>query len=633
MNRMPSLVTIRQHGFFLSLFVITAALRLIPLAHYQFTYDEISALQRVNFHSFAELIGGGVKIDAHPALLQVIIFYITKWIGPGTWYIKLPFLIASLAGLVYAYVFCLRNFSAQAARIAAVVFSLSLPYVYYAPIARMYGIGVFFCLALLFHFYEIVFNGNASFKHLCLFTLFLVTGALNHHMNALFCVTVYSGGWLFILKHARLRYLLTGCAAVLLYLPHLRVTLYQLDIGGIGVEQGGWLEPPTIKAFPEFLNVIFGTGSGLLVALIILLAAWRTGVTRYPAAKRWFPAVLFVLNFSVIFIYSVSRFPIYQHSVMLFSSTGLVIWFGSLADTKSRSFNHVITGTLLFWLGVQTYIKKDYFRQCIRSTYEYQFNKTAEYNHESPDIHGVFFDTDSVMASLFAGERTFPLSLSGSTEQQTLAGFVRFIDTLDAGRVALGSSMPIHQAIVRSKFPVLIENTQTQGVHYKVYSSRQADLRLLKQEDGSIASGSADNPDRFTYPANIELPLHVQGTNEFPFLVTASYHEVVRNEGNVVLAEARVRSKDFLSDVQCVVSVTSGKKIHHYSAGITADQQLQHGEFVLRASLFAGRFHDQTNDSTRLNIYIWNRSKQPFEILDLKVQTINHWPEKWQFWK
>jgi hypothetical protein len=51
--------------------IVAATLRLINYCELPFTHDEFSALFRLNFDSFSELIEKGVKIDGHPAGVQV----------------------------------------------------------------------------------------------------------------------------------------------------------------------------------------------------------------------------------------------------------------------------------------------------------------------------------------------------------------------------------------------------------------------------------------------------------------------------------------------------------------------------------------------------------------------------------
>ena len=626
---------LREHGFVMLLLPLIALLRLGPLFYYQLTYDEISALQRVGFDSFSGLIAGGVKIDAHPFMLQTLIWLIASYISSEAWVIKLPFVLVSLWGLLYAYKFCLRNFSVQAARIAVIIFGFSLPFVYYAPIARMYGCGVFFSLGMLYHFYEIAFNHNRARKQYVLFCVFLLLSAFNHHINALYAATVYLGGLLIIPVALRKRYLITGLVAVTMYLPHVPVTLYQLQVGGIGVEQGGWLEEPRWVAFPELLNILTGTGYGLVIMLLACGIAWYSGFKRYTLSRRLFPAVLFVVNFLVVFFYSLWRHPVYQHSVMLFASSGLVLVIASLIDTRNTKLNYVLTGTLMVWLISQTYMAKGYLQQCVKTVYEYQFERTPDYAGVA-GVQGIFFDTDSVMYRIFGDKygTGYPVSLSTSEEQKTTGDFTSFIRSLQTEVVALGSSSPLHQAITRDRYPYLLENTQTQAVHYKVYSMRDEDQHRQVPGDSLICAGSQENKGPFVFP-DTRLPIEVIPSEEFPFHVKALYHDAVSAEGNVVMAEALISADEMLTDVQCCVSVTTRtqKKMIHYTAGISAEQQDGRNTFVLRAMLYAGNFHSTLIGPHTLNIYIWNRSKQPFRLHSLEVKVIDHWSPKWRFWR
>src|SRR5690606_4885635 len=110
---------LKEHSLFVFILLLCAVLRLFPLFDYQFTYDELSGLTRTQFDSFSEVMEKGVKIDAHPAFVQLLIFYTVKIFGYKTWIVKLPFLLFSLGLVIYAYAFGYRNFSKQSGLIAS----------------------------------------------------------------------------------------------------------------------------------------------------------------------------------------------------------------------------------------------------------------------------------------------------------------------------------------------------------------------------------------------------------------------------------------------------------------------------------------------------------------------------------
>ena len=169
---------IKEHTLFVFILAICIVLRFLPLFDYQFTLDELSGLDRTRFNSFGELIEKGVKIDAHPALIQVIIYYLSQFFGYTNWIIKLPFLLFSFGAVIYAYFFGLRNFSNQVGIFAAAIFSFSLVFVFYAPIARMYISGIFFSMALLYYFFEIFFLNSTKRSNYFFLGLFALLSGL-----------------------------------------------------------------------------------------------------------------------------------------------------------------------------------------------------------------------------------------------------------------------------------------------------------------------------------------------------------------------------------------------------------------------------------------------------------------------
>jgi hypothetical protein len=345
----------REHWLFIAIVTPALLLRLLPLFDYQFTYDEWSGLYRTQFDSFGELIEKGTKIDAHPAFVQVLIYYLSRAFGYTDWIIKLPFLLFSVGAIVYAYAFCLRNFSKQSAVFAAALFSYSLVFVYYAPIARMYISGIFFCLGLIYHFGEVFFLNNQKRKHFVLIGLFALLSGLNQHINALFAFTLCLSGFLYTNKHTLRPFLLTCGATVLLYLPHLPVTLYQLGLGGIGFEQGGWLPVPKANDFFEFIKVIFGTGRTYLVIFSVALIAFILNRQNHLNKTRRFLVVLFLLNFFIVFFYSIFRAPVYQHSAMLFAGTALALAVCSLLNFKSNLLFYPAIAVVCLVLIFKTY--------------------------------------------------------------------------------------------------------------------------------------------------------------------------------------------------------------------------------------------------------------------------------------
>ena len=85
------------------LLLLAAVLRLIHPFQIPFTTDELGALNRTEFNSFSELISKGVIIDAHPAGVQVFLYYWTKFFGYSEIAVKLPFIICGILSVLYVF--------------------------------------------------------------------------------------------------------------------------------------------------------------------------------------------------------------------------------------------------------------------------------------------------------------------------------------------------------------------------------------------------------------------------------------------------------------------------------------------------------------------------------------------------
>ena len=85
------------------LLCIGTLLRLWKINEMPITHDEFSALFRTQFNSFRDLIDYGIKVDGHPPLIQVLLYYYTKLVGFNALLLKLPFIIAGIASIYLLY--------------------------------------------------------------------------------------------------------------------------------------------------------------------------------------------------------------------------------------------------------------------------------------------------------------------------------------------------------------------------------------------------------------------------------------------------------------------------------------------------------------------------------------------------
>lgn len=637
----------KEHILFFVIFFICAILRFIPFFEYQFTLDELSGLSRTTFTSFDDLIEKGVKTtDTHPALIQIFIFCIAKLFGYANWVVKLPFLLMSLGVLIYGYIFSLRNFSKQTGIIASLIFGFSFIFVFYAPIARMYISGVFLSMAMLYYFFEIFFQHNNKTSNYFFLGLFALLSALNQHINCLFAFTVCASGLLFLNKSNAKPFLITCLIVILCYLPHLPVTIYQLNVGGIGFDQDGWLPPPERSALYDFLRVLTGTGKTIFVFVIIVVLAIILNKSLKLTKKQIYLGLIFLINFSVIYFYSISRAPVFQYSVMLFSSVAAVTFLASFINFKNTIIFNACVVLIATVLIYKSYFKKDFYHQSVKTVFEYQFERSAHYKKLFGDknVYPLFFDADNFMKDIyFKKYGTFDCKISSDSEIVSTRAFNEFVSQLDCDYLILASAFPKHQAMAAEYFPYLIENTQTQGINFKLYSKNPNDKSKIVDEDKVLNYSNVSASDVFIYskskdPTSSSQPfsLPVDSVDDFPFEVKAHYNDLVTAEGQVLLVKSSFKLSNIKSGgvTTCIsVNDTETKTSYMYNSNEISNFIIRPDSTVdVYVDNFFGTNHKKARYNSNVVTYIWNRGKDNFSITGFETKLIDYWPRKWHLW-
>jgi hypothetical protein len=628
----------REHIEFYIVLALCIALRMIPLFDYQFTYDELSALERTSYSSFSELVQKGIMVDAHPALVQVMLYLITCFGGFSEWLLKLPFLLCSIGSVIYAYACGYRFFGRQPALMIATVTAFSLPFVYHAAIARPYATGIFFSMGLVYHFLAAIKTGSEK-RQFALFGLFALLSALNHHIGALFAFTVAASG-LFLFRGKALRAHLITCGCVLIaYIPHLYITLAQFGLSGIGPEQGGWLDKPAPDALFGFLSVLFGTGY-----YYILFAAMCVAIhlrRRHKISRiQWTLLVLFLTNYAIVHLYSVIRAPVFQNSVMMFAGTSLLIFAGSFIKSLRPAMFWCVFAGFTALLIVRTYFEKDYYGNCIETGFEQQFRRLADVRKDSGDtgVAALYFNADRNMKRIYSARygalpdcytvedtilRPDHEKYAGGKSALRLCD--EFLSEIPAQQIALTGAMPVHQRVVQKHFPHLVSHHETFTDHFLLYSK----IPAAEISIASVKKYSRDSAGTFEFRQSDRM------NEEFPFEARSPYAELIRREGQVLLVTATIKpGESFLpDDFEVCISVNDAQnQAIAYSARAASDFLPEKDSAVtVFSQMFMGTRHREMKNGT-IGCYVWNRGRSQFKLLDFRIEVIDYWQKKWNFW-
>lgn len=336
---------------------VAAVLRLWKLGQVPFMHDEFSALFRLQFDSFHDLIQQGVKIDGHPAGVQVFLYYWTKLVGWNELWVKLPFALMGIGSVYLVYVIGRQWFNRKAGLLAAAFVAVSQLTVFYSQLARPYAAGLFFVLLMAFFWNKILFDLKSPSIGTCVgFAITACLAALAHNFSAAQAGLIFLTGLFFLKKERRKAYWLSGVGAVVLYAPNLPIFYQQTFVNG-GI--GGWLAKPEASFLTDFLQYtmnyapLFIFAVGLLIILPFILQ--KPEKRRYPI--RWAPIAWFIIVFALAFVYSLLREPIIQYSTLLFCFPFVVIVAFSIYRNNTMTKTETVVAVLaILFIGSMSLI-------------------------------------------------------------------------------------------------------------------------------------------------------------------------------------------------------------------------------------------------------------------------------------
>lgn len=636
---------IKENKAFIAILSLAALIRLIPIFNYQYSFDELSALSRTTYGNWHDLVLYGARIDAHPVLIQCFLYAIIQVFGYSEFWIKLPFIVFSLTAVIYVYKINLQWFGKFPALIAACVYSFSFIFLFYSPLARMYASGLFFSTALLYYWMKIIFDESRTKKDYVLTGLFFLLCALNAHISALFALSLGVAGLAFLKKNNRLNYFIACAVAVVLYLPHLPITFFQLDYGGIGSAQNGWLPPPGKLAFLEFIKTALGTGYVWLLFAVLICASFVINKTKVINRKSLLLLVIFFVNYFVIYFYSVLKAPVFQFSVMLFSVPALIVGLSGIMHFKEKYMIPVI-GLISFVLLFQSVYKKEFFISAVLNQNEFQYNvlKQAAAKHGSAKVEAVFFDTEKyfLMHYELRDGKKQKYHMGYEPEISDVAGFTGLLSKSRADRIILGNPMPSQIEIVKTYFPFLEDFTETANVSCYTFSKTRSS-RSDETPISFLNSSSIKNQADYVYSYNHnkeskrgnEFTYSVDSLNEYPFAIEALLSKVSRKSGNVVLAKIKLNSDTALSEVSFNCVIKNDKDSTLYFGGPEIRGFYSKNEpYWVYCELFVGSEYDNwLKQNSKLTFFIWNRGKHQFKIIDASVITLDFRPKRWALWE
>lgn len=623
------------------LLAIAASLRLYHASSIPYTYDELSAIFRTYFSNFNDLIAHGAMIDGHPVGVQVFLYYWVHCVGYTELYVKLPFILCGIASVFYVFRTGKEWFNPTVGLVCA-AYVATLEYtIMHSQEARPYAAGLFFSVAMVYHWSRIMFNPVKRYElNWFLYILFSAMCAYDHYFTLLLSGIVGFSGLVFVNKRYVLRYVTAGIMIFVLYIPHLHIFFYQLSMRGVGE----WLAKPRSTFISDYLQYIFQF-SPYVYAIAAGLVAW--GII-YSIVKKKFPARFFFLSlawfiipFLTGLIYSLKVNPVLQYRVLIFSFPFLLFMlFGLLPDVKPLLKTGLIT--VICTANIVTLVHdRKYYQLFYQSPIQRicaltdSVTKTIGKNGMLRFIEG---DTSAVSKEQYYIRRyrmdSTYLSLNDSKDKVALADYLDDHPRAYVSYGCLSGADPAYLPILLNYYPNVVKQYNFFGGNFYILSSKadkhKSPYIFSSNEnfDGGVAVG-------WDIGANPPLAdsIHFSGNHSYKMDSLHEYGPIfsynlkdmikIKNDFIVVTAEIYPQSRN-MKDVALVAEFKKGDKQLVWTGGPVEDY-IWPGETGTWIKVYhVIKMSDVYLDSpdVQVKVYLWNKGRRFFYIDNFKVSTL-----------
>lgn len=353
------------HFWLIIAIVATAAiLRFINYAGFSLSNDELSALIRVQYDTFSDLVDQGFFVDGHPGGIQVLLFYWVKMFGDSEASLRFPFVLMGVAAVWFSWLTAKLWFGKTSALFVAACMALLQFPILYSQVARPYGSGLFFAMLTAYFWTRMIFyfdeKSNRKYYDTAGYTLATSLMMYNHYFTFLLAFVMGVTG-LFLLRRNNVWYFLgAGMTCVILFTPHIYITLNHLSIGGVGL----WLGKPEYNWMLQHFAYIFNNSTWVIVMVVFIsLSGYLSGqkVEKQTWILRLIALIWFIIPIAVGFYYSRWVNPVLQHSVVIFSFPFLLLLLFSFPFWKADFKRLAMLALLAAAMLGSTVIRNDHY--------------------------------------------------------------------------------------------------------------------------------------------------------------------------------------------------------------------------------------------------------------------------------
>ncbi len=611
--------------------IVATVLRFYNYVQIPYTHDEFSALFRTNFNTFSELIEKGVKIDGHPAGIQVFLFYWIQLFGSTEWIVKLPFTVMGIASVYLLYVIAKKWFNETVGLLSAAFLATVQFAVFYSQMSRPYASGLFFSLAMVYYWTKIIQTPQSNFlKNTIFFVFFATLCAYNHYFSLLFAGIVGVSGLFYVKKEFLLKYVLSGVSIVILYLPHSSIFLYQLKVGGVE----SWLGKPHYDFFVNYIAYIFHF-SVLLFVLVISIIIYGFVQNKIIFAKRntyLLFAVWFLLPVTIGFFYSVFFSAVLQYSVLIFSFPFLFFVLFAHIKQQTPTVNLIIVSIIVTVNSLSLVFERNYYTLFYNSPYKEMLIDYYKINKKCSNILSII-DSDIRKTRYYATKYSIDTNFVWFSSFENENGFIQFLeqqslryDTLFFA--GLSSNNPLTNPIIQDYYPTVEEQKNYVGGSTYIFSKKasQENIFIEKLTFEHYKNKAWNSIDSINFNDAMSVSGNycycMDSTSEWGPSFSAKVTDIVKNENNFIDITVKAKTSENFDDVILVASIESGKNNVHWGGtpfNTFIFNNAAEKWFTIHHAIKLSDIYLNYPDVT-LIVYIWNKGKKNFYIDDFTIK-------------
>jgi len=482
LNRLKSIST---ENYVLAVILLVALiLRIFGLDSSGYGNDELSALHRTQFSGLGDLLRYGVKEgDMHPAGVQLFLWLWVKIVGTSEIWVRLPFALCGAASVYVLYRLGRCMFDSWTGLLAAAIFATLEYSLHLSNQARPYAPGMLFVLITAYSWSRIVIRHDAKLQHFIGFGLALTATAYTHYYAALVAAFIAVTGLLFLDRKELTFYVLSGLGAIILFLPHLGIFQYQMNIGGLE----GWLGPPEKGWLQDYLHFTLNSSDELILMCIVIIAGGV--IFNFRRNRKPMPYIMTFLWFTGAFmfgyLYSIHVNPILHEFSMFFAFPFLVLFGCGVVINPSRKWLSV---TLIAVIGTSTLLStvvfRDYYHShriaCFRELGEALGEWQKNYGRAQLDAAVNVNDPYYIHFYLDKTEFTDSLSYYIVEDQNDLRKIYNLAKNSNKNYMAFGwssrSTSPLADEIIMKYFPYIKDRRTFVNSAITLYSKTEGEI-------------------------------------------------------------------------------------------------------------------------------------------------------------